>query len=116
MTDSLRDKVAEAIHDHYPPYCNERDCQAGGYVGGWARHVADSAIAAIHPTITTIEQLDALPVGAIVKVGDEPGGIFEKDRSNNWGYDSGEDADLLISGSAACRESITVLWTPEAGQ
>ena len=34
------DRIAEVIHDHYPLYCNERECETGKSVGGWAAHVA----------------------------------------------------------------------------
>lgn len=64
--------------------------------------------------IETVEQLDALPVGAIIKVGPWLGGIYEKDRDNSWGYDGGEDGALLIS-DVGGREAITVLYTPEVG-
>lgn len=57
--------------------------------------------------IETTEQLDALAVESVVKVGDGPGGIYEKDRDGGWASDDWINYDHLPA---------VVLWSPGAGE
>ncbi|MGV0634470.1 hypothetical protein ABQE69_09155 [Mycolicibacillus trivialis] len=123
----LRAEIREYI-DAIKALCNQRDKaeeEAAQWKALWRDSVAEAsaALEALDKAdlqhhsrrIETVEQLDALPVGAVIKVGDEPGGIYEKDDDNHWGYDSGEDAALLISDVVrryVRRDEITVLYTP----
>ena len=61
-------------------------------------------------TITTVEQLDALPVGAAVKFGDGYGGIYEKDARGAWWSEPGDGEVLLAEADFYA----TVLWEPAA--
>jgi len=68
------------------------------------------AAAAASPTqqdkVTTLDQLDALPVGVVVKFGD---GIYEKDARGTW-FGEPDDGEALL----AEVDQATVLWTPAA--
>ena len=52
---------------------------AGGVRADWEAHVAPLIDAALHPRIDTVEQLDALPEGAVVR-SDDDGGVYVKDH------------------------------------
>lgn len=60
-------ELTEVIHNHYPPYCRE-SCDVPSYVGGWAEHVAAAVQAELARanSVTTVEELDALPYNTIL--------------------------------------------------
>ena len=96
---SAREKVTMALQ------AAEADCLERGEVMGYTVF-ADAAIAALHPLIETVEQLDALPVRSVVR--DEDGDIHEQDDCGYWRsprYPSILDAVTLPA---------RVLYTPEA--
>lgn len=85
MSENARVQVAEAIANELPTRCymDTTDCL----------RVADVAIAAhlesLHPVIETVEQLDALPVGAVVL--DDMSDVLQRfNAAGGWillGYD-----------------------------
>ena len=58
-------------------------------------------------TVTTVEELDALPVGTVVMGGNRPGGIYEKDKLGHWWNGDGDGLYLVNEFG-----SVRVLWLP----
>lgn len=71
-----------------------------------ANTAARAVIAAIHPTVSSVEELDALPDGAAVL--DNEGGVAEK-YEDEWYFLGGPP---LTSSTLASFGKLTVLYTP----
>ncbi|MHC9292022.1 hypothetical protein ACRCUN_06115 [Mycobacterium sp. LTG2003] len=115
-------RIAEIVHEHravvIQDYSGDLVIECGC---GWfytpehhAEHVANVLDAALHPRIETVEQLDALPEGAVVR-SDDDGGVYVKDHRytlpNEPWWPAGYDVEC---GSAQIPLAARVLYTPEA--
>ena len=104
--DSLRDKVAEAMR------VEDRTAMIPR---AQVQRMADAAIAAIRPTIITIEQLDALPVGSVVRdarpLRPDIADVAQKGHLA-WFF----TADGCAADVGDVPLPAIVLWTPEADQ
>lgn len=90
---------------HCEKCCGTKICLAHS-IEEYRDHLAAVIDAALHPSIETVERLDALPVGSVVR--DADGDIHEQDDCGFWRcprYPAILNAVVL----PAC-----VLWTPEA--
>lgn len=107
---SFVDAVAEAI-------CFERWGEAGHETTYWDRSTARAVIAACRPVVSTVEELDALPEGAVIHSGDNwrGSGAWTKGSANgdtgwfHWALEFAEAADEIPLPAV-------VLWTPETGE
>ena len=62
-------------------------------------------------TVRTVEELEALPVGAVVHISDGPGGIYEKDSRGDWGM--GDDTDYLLREAECAGTTVRVIYHPD---
>jgi hypothetical protein len=113
MNTSDVDAVAEAICN---AHCGDLDAWEITYDSGrdqW-RHIAQAAIDTLRPTITTVEQLDALPDGTILR--DADGQAWQK-RVSRWTPNepwmcAGSELEYQ---SAEIELPALVSWRPESG-
>lgn len=70
--------------------------------------IAAAAEEHYRPRVETVEQLDALPIGTVIKIGAGPGGIYERDSGGSWGYD-------FVPCELEAERAI-VVWSPGAGE
>jgi hypothetical protein len=103
------DKMAQAIWEMYAADTG-RALPAGS-----ADRLARAAVAAMvwHPeerTITTMEQLDALPRGSLVRAND--GDYWERLSRRNWDCLSAAGT-IALNKSEAVELPATLLWHPE---
>lgn len=101
------DKVAMALQ------AAEADCLERGEVMGYGV-LADAAIAALHPVIETVEQLDALPVGTVVRTTEGRVAVKNSEhRGDSWWSEA--DEEEFDCGSDELDDlPARVLYTPEA--
>ena len=80
MNDNQIEAGAEAIHhaSGYDDYGVANECERED-----SRDLARAAYAAFHPTITTAEELDALPVGSVIRASTDGSWVFER-LSDGW--------------------------------
>lgn len=108
--------LAEIIDKHTPSgsegnvqcWCNENFDSFREH----AEHIAQAWREAC--TITTVEHLDALPVAAVIKLGDLPGGLYEKDRKGSWGFGCwGDEYQQIIISAELEALTIHLVWHPD---
>ena len=118
------DRIAEALEGIFATWINgDGVCQIlvdGDYDGIEGRPIGEVAAeiyAALHPRIDTIDQLDTLPHGAVVRASaDGPNGsVYEKDlqytqRGEPW-WPSGYDVECA---SDDIQLPAILLYTPES--
>ena len=109
MTDTTaRDQLAELLADDWNP---DRDPILTAMFRDYAQTILDAGWRPPARTVTTVEELDALPVGSIVR-DDERAALDEKWDDNTWA----EVAYEPTFSSSSIHTPAIVLWEPEEAE
>mgnify|MGYP001449041961 CR=1 FL=1 len=114
--------LAQIIDQHervYSPFAQRDYCTCGEWSDD-SRHNNGHATHGEHVqavwletrTITTVEQLDALPVGAVVMFGNDGATLYEKDSAGTW-FGTPGDGELLL---AEAEFHALLVWHPDSGE
>ncbi|MDV2477451.1 hypothetical protein F8M49_22380 [Rhodococcus zopfii] len=116
-----RDDLAKILDEHTLSYWTSEDptrtrCKCGWRGAGFDLHRVDVILGAgwrKPSTVTTIEELDALPEMSVVLIPiPEEGGSICAQKDIAWFMPGGADPVAVADGHLP----ITVLWTPGGGQ
>ena len=102
---SNTDRIAQILRERLPLHLT-----AGGYVG--VPELAAAIDAELHPVIETVEQLDALPMGSVIR---GKTSSYERFADGHW-WRPAAHLPVPLSALHVLVLPARVLYTPEAGR